>query len=300
MNFLILLAAAIIEFNLVSLEQFRSGRWAHQWAAWLQGRLGGQAWWHGWVGAVLVLGVPLALAAAVFHLLFGLWSVLGHLASLAFLLLMLGPYDLNREVQGLRQRLFGGAADAPADGVEEAQPADPEFIAAAREVHLGPPSGDPHYDEQRIELAALAVAAERAWYEPLFWFALGGPLGALAYRLCATLGAAPDSERSVAAALRSARELMEWLPGRITVLALGIAGTLVPVLETAGLTGLLRWGATEELVARSALAAIDNGRIDQVIGSAPRLHRLNLMHALVRRALNVWLVLLALATLAFD
>jgi AmpE protein len=289
-NFLLILLAAIIEFTIVSVEGLRSPRWSQDWARWLTGLFGGRHWWHGWIGAAVVIGVPMLVVAGGFTLLFETSRVLGHAASLAFLLLMLGPADLNRAVERHRQRAtLGDDAPRAADEID--------FLAQGRELPLGEASGDPQLDATRGELAALAVAADRAWFEPLFWFFVGGPVGALAYRLCANLGAAAESERSVASALAEAREALEWVPGRVTVLALGIAGTLMPVVETAQRVGLLDWGRTSELIGRAGLAAIDHGRIVEVISGDPRIYRLNLMHALVRRTLNVWLVFIAIGAL---
>ena len=69
------------------------------------------------------------------------------------------------------------------------------------------------------------------------------------------------------------------------------------MLVTVREIGVLRWGASSELRARAALAAIDNGRVDQVAAGDVRIYHLNLMHALVRRTLVVWLVFLAIGTL---
>ena len=149
----------------------------------------------------------------------------------------------------------------------------------------------------RADLAGLALAADRSWYQPLFWFCLCGPLGAFAYRLSANLAAEAAGEASITSALTQAREIMEALPARLTVVAFGIAGSLVPVLVTVREIGVLRWGASSELLARAALAAIDNGRADQVSAGDTRVYHLNLMHSLVRRTLVVWLVFLAIGAL---
>lgn len=292
MNFLLVLAAALIEFHLVSLVDLRPLHWSERWAAGLDRRCAGLAWWGGWRSAAVIVGVPVVVALAVFHLLFAITPVLGHVASLLFLLLLLGPYDLNREVERYRRQLDGSAA-ATSDS--------PAFVTLARDVPLGPATGDEQFDETRTEIAGLALAANRAWFQPLFWFFVLGPCGALAYRLCANLGASDGADaRGVASVLAQVREALEWVPGRVTVFALGIAGTLVPVLEESRAAGLARWGGTSELIARSALAAIDHGRIHAVIVGDPHAYRVNQMLALVRRGLNVWLVLFAVVALVLS
>lgn len=293
MNFLLILCAAAIEFTIVSVDGLRSARWSRDWLNWLNDLFRHSPWWHGWLGAAFVVGAPLAVAAAGFAVLFRISHVLGYLAGLVFLLLMLGPTDLNRDVERYRRNLSLAAGGDDDEGESDRG----MFLAEGEGVDLGAATGDEQFDTTRVELAALAIAADRAWFQPLFWFFACGPLGALAYRLCANLGASADGEPSVANSLANAREAMEWLPARITVFALGVAGTFTPVLDAARATGVMRWGASSELRARAALAAIDNGRIHDVIAGDPRVYRLNLMHALVRRSLSVWLVFIAVGSL---
>lgn len=297
MNFLLILLAAFIEFTLASVEGLRSARWAHDWLRWLNRQFRHSPLWHGRVGAAIVILVPVAVLALALKLVFGVSHVLGHLASLLVLLLMLGPADLNREVERWRRVLSLSGADDWVGDMGTA-PAG-AFIAEAGEVPLGPPTGDAGFDASRHELAALALAADRAWYEPLFWFFVGGPLAAFAYRLCATLGADQAGEAGVSRGLAEARELMEWLPSRLTAFAFGIAGTLAPVTDAARASGILRWGVSAELRARAALAAIDQGRIQDDLVGDPRIYRLNMMHALVRRTVSVWLVMIAVGSFVF-
>jgi membrane protein required for beta-lactamase induction len=95
-------------------------------------------------------------------------------------------------------------------------------------------------------------------------------------------------------------EALEYLPARLSVLTFGIAGTLVPVLEELRATGLTRWRVSASLVARCALAAIDHGRIRDVISGDSRTYRINQVYALVRRALVAWVIVIAGVAIAFD
>ena len=54
------------------------------------------------------------------------------------------------------------------------------------------------------------------------------------------------------------------------------------------------------MVAQSALAAIEQGRQAEVIGGDVDVYRMNLMMAMLKRAVVVWLVLLALLALVFS
>lgn len=288
MNFLLVLLAAVIEFTVASAHGLRSRDWSRDWAGWLEAQFARHRWWDGPWGAALVLAVPVVLVALAFALLGEVSAFLRHVVALAVLLLMLGPEDLNAELDAYKRRLLvAGEDDGPdTDG----------FRALGAVPDLGEPTGDPALEAQRRDLAAVALAADCAWYQPLFWFFVLGPVGAVLYRLCANLRGSSLSPGN-AAVVAEVRQAMEWLPARLTALAMGLAGTLVPVIDCVRAHGVVRWSDTDTLLARSALAAIDQGRVQQVISTDPRVYRLNLVHALMKRSLNVWLVFLAVAAL---
>lgn len=286
MNFLLILVAFVVEFHVRGCEDLRSRRWSEAWLARLTRAAGGYRWWRGPGGAVLVIVPPVAAAVVAFGLLGAVSAGLADLAGLGVLLLMIGPRDLDRDVDA-HNRASSGAAPATAPARH------PEFLALAAGLPLGAPAGDERIEESREEMAGLALAADSAWYQPLFWFLVLGPIGAVLYRLSANLCFARDIDDDLARALEQVHEALEWLPARVTVLAFALAGTFVPVLETARAVGLLRWGSSAELVARTALAAVDNGRINDAIVGDPDVYRMNAMHALVKRALHLWLVFLA-------
>lgn len=291
MNFLLILVAAVVEFTVASAAGLRSADWSRDWAGWANGLFGRHGWWDGPWGGALVLAVPVVLVAVAFAVLGEVSSFLAHVAALGVLLLMLGPPDLNAELEAAKRRRLVAGEDLVDD-------VDAPWHGLAGEADPGPPTGDAMLDAQRGELAAVALAADVAWYQPLFWFFALGPVGAVLYRLCANLRhteLAPGVARAVAVA----REALEWFPARLTAFALGLAGTLVPVIECVREHGWVRWGGTDTLVGRAALAAIDEGRVQRVVSSDLAVYRLNVVHGLVKRALSVWLVFLAVLALLF-
>ena len=287
MNFLVLLTAVVIEFTLAWVVHLRAPHWSTRWAAWLATACAGLGLYRGAVGAALLLGLPLAGAALLFDWLWDHASLFYHLASLALLVWLLGPTDLKREIEEYRRSLGAGRDEYT-----------PAFAVTTAGLDLGPASGDPEFDACRGEFAAIALSAERAWFAPLFWFFVAGPVGVLAYRLAANLEHAAEVEDSIARVVGQVHEALACVPARITALSLGVAGTLVPVLEGLVAGGLFRWGASAQLVARAALAATDHGRVHDDASDAPRRYRAAQMDALVRRALNVWMVLFAVAAVA--
>ena len=286
MNFLLALAAIIIEFTLSGVVRLRTPHWSGAWAARAASMCAGLRWYRGWLGALLLLAVPVMVVELLGDWLLGVSHLLYILASLAVLVWMLGPTDLNRELEEYRRSLSLNA--------DERAAATPAFTTTTAGIDFGPPSGDAEFDACRAELAAVALAAERAWFAPLFWFFVAGPTGVVAYRLAASLERAPQVEQSMTAPLAWLHEALAFVPARIIAFTLGIAGTLVPVLEAAPAAGVFRWGASGALVARSALAATDYGRVHEGSGEDAHLLRLQQMRGLVRRALNVWMALLAL------
>lgn len=290
MNFLLALSAIIIEFTLSGLVSLRTPHWSGAWAARLAGLCVGVRLYRGWLGALLLIGLPVVAVELVGERLMSWSHPLYYLLSLGLLVWMLGPTDLNREVEEYRRSLYLSG--------DERLAATPAFTTTTAGIDFGPPSGDVQFDGCRAELAALALSAERAWFAPLFWFFVAGPAGVVAYRLVASLERAPQVEASMAGPLAAMHEALAFIPARITAINLGIAGTLVPVLEAAPAAGAFRWGASAALVARSALAATDYGRVHDDVSVDAQHYQLQHMRALVRRTLNVWMALLAILALS--
>lgn len=272
MNFLLLLLAVAIEFAIGSAAALRHRRWSEDWARWCDGLFDRYGWWRGWTAAGILLLPPVFACGAAIAMLHAIAPFLGHLAALAVLLMMLGPDDLLEMVEVHKRR-------------REETAAGNELLHVAGPFVLDEEGAD---DPSRRELAAVAVAAERAWYGPLAWFFCAGAMGALLYRQALNL---QRMEIAGGAEVRQCAEALEFLPARITALAFGLVGSLSPVLERVSAHGLLRWGDSASLVALSALAAADDGRIREVIGGDETVYRLNLILALIKRALIVWLVL---------
>ena len=289
MNFLLILAALALEFSVTELVGLRSPHWSNAWAARVTGFGRRHSGWRPATAVTIILGVPLAVAALILALLFSCAHLAGHLGSLFVLLWMLGPADLVREIAEYRRNL-GLPADARAT-------TGAAFSVTTAGIDFGAATGAAAFDDARADLAALALSAERGWFAPVFWFALVGPLGAVLYRLCANLERSPELEPAASGIVAHLHETLAWLPGRITALCLGIAGTLVPVLAELPTIGLWKWGWTNTLVARAALAAIDHGRSHDADSELTAHSRLDQMQALIKRALIVWLAVLALGEL---
>ena len=145
-------------------------------------------------------------------------------------------------------------------------------------------------------LRAVAIAANERVFAPAFWFIVLGPLGALCFRMASALArnlSPGDSQREVADRLH---QILLWLPLRLLAVALGLAGTLGPVLK---LLSERTYGLAEgtTLIGDAAVAALGDNRAS---GSNDDEHviLINSMFALVKRAFVVWLAVLALCAAA--
>ena len=285
MNFLIVLFAIAIEMGSGGLSALRSARWSHDWFEFSARIRARQSWMNGWIAVVFILVLPAIGIAVIFLMLDSISSLLMHFGGLATLLLMLGPADLARDFEHSQR------ARQTDDEIES------EFSSEVVSLDLGD-SGDADEIDDRRALAELALHADRAWYQPIFWYFVLGPVAVVLYRLLSNLRGleTTDSNDEVIANLNRVRGWVEYVPRHIGSFCFGLAGSLVPVIDELGRRGLTP-GDTHALVVHSALAAIDNARINEVITGNPGLYRLNQMMSLLKRALIAWLVLLALLAL---
>ncbi|MEQ8231614.1 MAG: hypothetical protein RLW61_04285 [Gammaproteobacteria bacterium] len=285
-HYLLILLALFIEFVVTSAAPWRTRRWSSDWLAFAQRLFASMGWWRGWPALAVLIAVPVAAVALVQTLLGDLSVLLAQAFALGVLLLTLGPEDLAGEVAA-HQRMLA------AEHASEAAASMPAYLRHALPVTLGPLRGDPEFDANRAEVAQIALAAEHAWFQPLFWFLLLGAPGVVLYRLLANLRRSHREEDGLDGPLTTLLELLECVPARLSVLTFGVAGTLVPVLEEIRAVGLTRWRASSSIVARGALAATDHGRIREVISGDARVYRVNQMHGLMRRALVAWVIVIA-------
>jgi membrane protein required for beta-lactamase induction len=132
----------------------------------------------------------------------------------------------------------------------------------------------------------------------LFWFAVFGPVGAVAYRLVCVLRnvtAKAAEAGAFASAVEGVYLVLAWAPARITVAMFALFGSFDDTLRSwravaGGGTGTLR--ATSQLVVATGLASL---RLDR--DSAFGLAQVDATAQLLRRLLISWLTLAAVLTL---
>ncbi|MNZ68795.1 regulatory protein AmpE [compost metagenome] len=221
---------------------------------------------------LLVLGVPLLLLALLLWSLAPLaygWLLLP--VHLAVLLWSLGRGDPLHSLAPFRASWQRGDTEAA-------------YLEAKRD--LGVQAEDAPTLLKQVQ-GFLLWQAHEGFFAVIFWYALLGPLPALAYRLLALLSeqAGDQGLRRCATRLRRA---LDWLPARLLALSLALAGNFVAARRV--LWPRLFDGQTSaaQLVADSGRAAMD------APAGADGLETLDELWSLLQRAGLIWYCALAL------
>lgn len=221
---------------------------------------------------LLVLGVPMLLGGLLLWVLAPLaygWLLLP--LHVAVLLWSLGRGDPQSSLAPFRASWQRGDAEAA-------------YLDARRD--LGVLAEDPPTLLRQVQ-GFLLWQAYQGFFAVVFWYALLGPLAALAYRLLALLAehAGDDGLRSHAVRLRQA---LDWLPARLLALSLALAGNFVTANR-------VLWPRLFDLQASAARLVVDAGRAaaDSAVGKGG-VETLDELWSLLLRAGLIWYSALAL------
>lgn len=231
-----------------------------------------------WLAIMLLVVLPLAVLALLLALLEPL--AYGWLALPVHLLVLI--YSLGR---GDLQAALGPFRDSWRRSDSEAA-----YLVARRDLAL-------EAEEEGALLQSvqgyLVWQAYQSFFAVIFWYALLGPLAALAYRLLALM-----AEHTEQAALReravSLRHAFDWLPVRALAASFALVGNFVAV-NRALLHELLSWDiSAAQLVINVGRAASETP--EPVIGEAG-VSSLDALWQLLVRAAVLWYAVFALWTL---
>lgn len=221
---------------------------------------------------LLVLAVPLLLVGlllwALAPLVYG-WLLLP--VHVAVLLWSLGRGDPQRSLAPFRASWQRGDAEAA-------------YLDARRD--LGVLAEDAPTLLAQVQ-GFLLWQAYQGFFAVIFWYALLGPLAALAYRLLALLveHAGEEGLRSHAVRLR---QVLDWLPARLLALGLALAGNFVTANR-------VLWSRLFDLQASAAQLVVDAGRAAAYSsGSKGGVETLDELWGLLLRAGLLWYSALAL------
>jgi len=262
---------------------------------------------HGWIAWLLAVGVPGLAAALVYH---GLWQLSGFLAfgwTVAVLYVTLGFRQFSHHFSEIRRSLEEGDERTAREQLASWLRVDASSLPRAELLR------------QVIEHSVLA--AHRHVFGVfvcfiVFWIAGLGPAGAVVYRLAEYLSrnwrARPDGTPSLSLreAATTAWRWLDHIPARITALGFAVVGNFEEAVGS-WRADAERFAPGSDGVVLAATSGAMNVRLtpqdptapeadetDPGARPEPQLAHLGSVVGLVWRAVVLWMLLLALLTLA--
>ena len=285
MNLIALIIGLALERIATRLLHLRDIRWLDDWfergAKWIRSAPEAAGLWIALVVMLLPV-VPVAWIAWTFRdALYG-FAYLGF--AIVVLFLSLGPQDLLVQLkEWLAAREQGD--DERAD----------EIGQAIRDSDNRPP---PHPTVWALE-SAIFVQANHRIFGVVFWFMLLGPAGAWAYRVSDLFRRYMRNTGTGGRATHLVETLFgfaAWLPARLLALSYAIAGSFDDAFED-WQAYYQRTSAGFFSVSESILSAAGIGAIRRRCPEGDAVSSVRAARALLRRALFVWLTVIAVLTL---
>lgn len=288
MSFLAILISLLAERFLGSMEELRRFDAFADFSRWVRRHLPEHDLWDGAAGVVLVLAPPVAAVALVDSLLASLLLLLALIFAVVVLVYSLGPRDLEAEVEA--------CADAMTRGDDESA-----RWYAGDLLEREPPEEPADFTRSVVE--AVFVQTNERILAVLLWFVLLGPTGAILYRLTVLLKDSTRGEESgFAAAVERLHHILAWPAARVAALGYALSGSFVGGIEH-WRDRAARWDDhNDEILVTVGMGALhlpasaEAADEKSPLRSGPEPVRDAL--GLVRRAVLIWLTVLALMTLA--
>ena len=316
MSFLSLLLALLIE----QARPLMPGNWVHRtvraWVTWISQTLDAGHPRLAWTTWSLAVGLPAVIATVVHWLLIALfgWPV-AMIWSIAVLYATLGFRQFSHHFTDIRDALDVGDERLAR-----------ELLAEWQHVEVG---SLPRSELLRHVIEHSVLSAHHHVFGVLSWFsvlaALGfGPAGAVVYRMSEMVSrvwlASPKPSKgwvsdTLQAAARSAWRRVDWLPARLTAVAFAVVGNFEEAIDcwrnhaqrfpddNDGVVLAATAGALNVRLGGEALRAEDDSEAhdldsESTPGQTPEMAHLPSVVGLVWRSVVLWMVLLALLTLA--
>lgn len=285
MNLIALILGLVLERMQTRLLDLRENTWFAGWfdlgARWMRRTPGAPGLLIG-VLVMLLPVVPVAWLAWAFH------DVLAGLPYIAFatlmLVLSLGPQDLLAQVEEWLEARARGDEAATA-GIERA-------------ICEGDSEATENATERKLE-AAILVQANHTLFGVVFWFMVLGPAGAWAYRVAdlfrrhmrATGSGGPNTARA-----ELLFGIVTWVPARLLAASYAVAGSFDDAFED-WRAYYHRTSAGFFRVSENIIAAAGIGAIRRRCPEPGGVEAIEATRGLVRRALFIWITVIAALTL---
>jgi adenosylcobinamide-phosphate synthase len=273
-----------------------------QWVRWVVRTLDTGTAHHAWLAWWLAVALPAALTLAVHWLL--VWSI-GWIAavvwSVVVLYATLGFRQFSHHFTEIRDALLAGDEDSARRALAEWMHIDASTLPRSEIVR--------HVIVHSVLNAHRYVFGVFAWYS--LWAALGlGPAGAVFYRVSELVvryanrtvapSGTPVSEALVENA-NAAWSLMDWVPARITALSFAFVGSFEEAVDS-----WRQYAAQSPGDNDGVILAATSGAVNVRLGppeqgnpmAAPQPVHLRAVVGLVWRTVVMWMVFLALLSLA--
>lgn len=317
MSFFAILLALLIE----QARPLARGNAVHagmrSWLRWVVRKLDAGEPSHGWLAWSMAVGVPSVIALVVYWLLMALvgWP-LAMLWNVLVLYATLGFRQFSHHFTDIRKALEAGDE-------EEAR----RLLAEWRQIdasELPPREIIRHVIEHSVLAAHRHVLGVLSWFAVLAVLGLG-PAGAVLYRLAefvmrywphVSRRQAPSVSAAACAAAARAWQLLDWLPARITALGFAVVGSFEDAVDNwrryeslpesegpGGNDGLIVAATAGAINVRLGSTTMAQGESQAEMPAAsarnePQLAHLRSVVGLVWRSVVLWMLLLALLTLA--
>jgi adenosylcobinamide-phosphate synthase len=314
MSFLAILVALLIE----QVRPLASGNLVHNgvrvWVRWTARSFDAGRQSHGWLAWCFAVLVPALMTLAVHWVLV---TMLGWAAAVIWNVIVLYA------TLGFRQfsHHFTGIRDALEEGDEELART---LLARWQQIDANDLPGS-EIVRQVIEHSVLAahrhVFGVLAWYSVLAAFGLG-PAGAVFYRLSEFVARywkhhSNSLRQPVSAALQNvsvaAWQAVDWLPARITAFGFAVVGSFEDTIDNWRNVDQGKGSSSDDVILAATAGAVNLNlravfigdppqRIERRsaarVGQTPELAHLRTIVGLVWRSVVMWMLLLALLTLA--
>jgi AmpE protein len=295
MNLIAMLITLGTESLWKSVRAVRPYQWLIDYVAWLWLRVGKERWFGGTRGVLLALAPGVFAVALIQVTLANAEGFIAWVVRLAFditvLMLSIGVRGMDYELEEYRRALERNDRDAA-------------YLHVRELLRNVPPVNADDMNRRLIEV--MLIRNNERLLALLFWFAVLGPVGAVAYRSVCQLKGIRQSggvvnEGFLASVLRL-HAILDWIPARITAVCYATIGSFVESVQQ-WRAGMREWGG--DLYLGNRLVLVNSGL------GALRLHDLDIgrdndslrediidAEALVNRTVIVWLTAYALLTIA--
>jgi adenosylcobinamide-phosphate synthase len=322
--------AVLLAFILEQARPLGRGNAIHAglraWARWSSRNMDAGRPHHGWLAWAVTAAVPALLALLVHLLLWSAHPALAFVWNVLVLYMTLGFRQFSHHFTDIRDALDVGDEDRARELLAEWQQVDASALPRSEIVR--------HVIEHSVLAAHRHVFGVLSWYSILAALGLG-PAGAVLYRMSEFVsrywaGSDPKAGEGVSPALqhaaRTAWGVIDFLPARMTAVAFAVVGSFEDAIDswrhyTQGFAGgahaasqnrndgvvlAATAGAVNVRLGGSALKAADRLGSDGVgpqptqatPGREPEVGHLRSVVGLVWRSVVLWMLLLALLTLA--